>query len=233
MKDSNAVVSGRINNMQDSQIGQIRRLLLAFVAASAVVLPCNSQTNQGAERFYLIEIVDSAGEKTYQTVELDRYHQLRDEAATRNRFQPKALAKTKEEWKELYATASKAFPPKVASPESVTSLGLFTSQEAARTKMMELKARIELRRASDAEKLTSIEKQIKMLRDQIRDLNDARPYSISGRDDKLQDARNALKILERNYAELQEKKSRQEHDLQEARSMYDKNLTALVSEAAK
>jgi hypothetical protein len=80
----------------------------------------------------------------------------------------------------------------------------------------------------ETEALTEL---FKALKDDIAQLSGSAPYSVKDRDIKIQANRNTLRILERDYAEQMAKKARQEEDLQEARSVYEKKLTALMDSA--
>jgi hypothetical protein len=204
-------------------------LLSAALAASLVM---KAACSEAAEPVYVIESVDSTGVKTYAAMPLEKYQEMKASAALRNRCMPGALEAAKKEWNATYKGISKAFPRDVAIVESVTSLGLFTSEEAAREKLSEINARREQRRVLEADKLSSAEKQIKMVKDRIDYLRAAPSYSITGRTIKIRANRLVLKMLEHDMAEDKKRQTREEAARREARAIFERKLTALLSEAA-
>lgn len=79
-----------------------KRAVIAF-ALVALTAPSFAATNRVSDVLYVLEMVDSTRQKTFQAVTLDQYHSLRTEAGLRNRFQPKALNQAKEKRKSHHS----------------------------------------------------------------------------------------------------------------------------------
>jgi DNA repair exonuclease SbcCD ATPase subunit len=185
-------------------------------------------TLAATNQIYVVETVDYSGNRAFEAVDMPRYQQLKAQTAARNRLIPKALDATREDWRARYAGISKAFPPDVADAESVTSLGLFTSEDAARAKIAEIAVRLEQRRDADAAKMSSAEKQIEALKDDVDRLGSAPPNTVTNRTVKIRADRLAIKVLKREIAEARERDARQEADLNEARAIFESKLAELV-----
>ena len=205
--------------------GPVFRVIFALLACGG----CTALAATNA--FYVVESVDCTGSKTHTVATLAEYQKMKSAVALRNRHIPAALEAAKKEWRVRHRAVSRAFPQAVARPETVTSLGLCVSEEAAQAQLVEIRSREEQRLAADAARPSSIERQIDALKDSISSIRSSSRASIKDRVLRLNSSRLSLKVLRWKLAQAKRKQAREASDLREARSIFDRELDARLKSA--
>lgn len=203
--------------------------LSAAILSVATSVPCLAATNQ----VHVVESIDSSGTATYELMPPEQYHKVKSASVARNRLISKAIEEAREEWKNTHRGVSKAFPQDVAEQESVTSVGLFLSEEAANAKLAEIKAKAEQRREACEVRLSTAERQIDAIEDGIDRIRATPSVAVSDKTAKVNSSRRVLKILKRDLEEEKDRQSKQAEDLREARAIFDRKLATLQAGAAK
>jgi hypothetical protein len=216
--------------------GRMPRFSLAMLALSAAISPSVTTPDLfGAvsNQVHVVESIDSSGTSTYELMSPEQYRTAKTAAVTRNRLISKAIEETREEWKNTYRGVIKAFPQSVAEQESVASVGVFLSEEAANAKLAEIKAKAEQRREACEVRLTTAEKQIEAMEDSIDHIKSTPAAAVADKTARVNSSRRVLKILKRDLADEKDRQSKQAEDLREARAIFDRKLATLLVEAAK
>lgn len=216
--------------------GRLLRFSLAMLSLSAAIAPSVTTPDlfgAASNQVHVVESIDSSGTATYEVLTPEQYHAAKTAAVTRNRLISRAIEETRDEWKNTYRGVSKAFPQNVAGQESVSSVGLFLSEEAANAKLAEIKAKAEQRREACEVRLSTAEKQIEAIEDGIDRIKAAPSAAVADKTARVNSSRRVLKILKRDLADEKDRQSKQAGDLREARAIFDRRLASLLAEPAK
>jgi len=206
---------------------------VVWLTAVALFLATAATGRAATNAIHVVELVDSTGGVTYETMPAEEYQNRKAETVIRNRRIRKAIEQAKEEWNATHKGVVKPFPNAVAKPESVNSIGRFVSEDSANATLSELRAKARQRREAGDARQSTAEKNVQATQGCIDDLKATPASKVENKTAKVAAGRRWLRFLKRDLEKKKARDLKQAEDRYEARAMFNMKLAALEAEAAK
>jgi hypothetical protein len=211
-------------------------VLTAFLS----VMTAHAQTNEKLrhveattrtptnERLHLVEVTALTQETSLQIVTEEELQALLADMTDRNRLLPKAMDLASKEWADEH-TESGPFPRQTAAKGQVESLGVFTDKKRAE---QALKARQAREEEQEKKKLSGIERQLALLRDQLQKLRALAAPTVE-QQNQIAGLQDNIKIFEEQVARKKKKEDERNANLIQARELFRIVLNRLLTETKK